>query len=62
MGGSTLVVLDTCALTFSLVALLLSGGGGELLEIICDPLWEKVPFGANIDFPLCAYIAKGFGK
>ena len=23
-------------------------------SIICDPLWEKVPFGANIDFQLCA--------
>ena len=27
------MVLDTCVLTFSLVVLLLSGGGGELLEI-----------------------------
>ena len=25
---------------------------------ICDPLWEKVQFGANIDFPICAYIPK----
>ena len=33
VGGSALVVLDTCVLTFSLVVLLLSGGGGELLEI-----------------------------
>ena len=31
---------------------------------ICDPLWEKVPFGTNIDLPLCNYGKKldGFGK
>ena len=22
-----------------------------------DPLWEKVQYGANIDFPVCAYIS-----
>ena len=34
----------------------------ECIYIICDPLWEKVPFGANIDFPLLAKKLDGFGK